>query len=93
MSSVVSARFILPQELKRFRRIVEPSSGTLFSRWLESALDVTVQVRPCRSTGLYSIRRFEKVFIGENDEIALDAVDILRRLCPGLDYSVGTVSA
>lgn len=31
-------------------------------------------------------RRFEKVFIGENKDIAVGAVDIFRHLFVGLDY-------
>ncbi len=55
------------------------------------AFDVTVRL-PVLLTWPVFLRRFEKLFIGENDEIALVAVDIPRRLCAGLDYFKSTRS-
>jgi len=53
------------------------------------AFDVTVRL-PVLLTWPVFLRRFEKLFIGENDEIALVAVDIPRRLFASLVYFVGT---
>lgn len=44
----------------------------------------------CCSIGVYSIRRFEKLFFGGNEEIIMIAVDIGRGLFAGLDYFVST---
>ena len=51
--------------------------------------DLTAHVAPLLNWRVF-LRRFEKLFIGENDEIALVAMDIPRGLFVGLDYFVGT---